>query len=36
MSLLTMGFQWFMLEPGKGGLALAVESSATNFFAVTR
>ena len=36
MSLLTMGFQWFMLEPGKGGPASAAESSATNFFAVTR
>jgi MFS family permease len=36
LSLLTMLFQWFMFEPGKGGLAPAAESSATNFFAVTR
>jgi MFS family permease len=36
MSLLTMGFQWFMLEPGKGGLAPAAELSATNFLAVVR
>ena len=36
LSLLTMLFQWFMFEPGKGGLAPAAESSATNFLAVTR
>jgi MFS family permease len=38
LSLLTMLFQWFMLEPGKGkgGLEPAVEPRATNFFAVTR
>jgi MFS family permease len=36
MSLLTMGFQWFMLEPGKAGLAPGAELSATNFLAVVR
>ena len=38
LSLLTMLFQWFMLEPGegKGGLEPAAESRVTNFFAVTR
>jgi MFS family permease len=36
LSLLTMAFQWFMLEPGKGALAPAAESGATNFIAVTR
>jgi MFS family permease len=36
MSLLTMLFQWFMLEPGKGGLAAAAESGGMNFLAVVR
>jgi MFS family permease len=36
LSLLTMLFQWFMLERGNEGPAPAVESSAINFFAVTR
>jgi MFS family permease len=36
LSLLTMLFQWFMFERGKGELAPAAESSPTNFFAVTR
>jgi MFS family permease len=36
LSLLTMLFQCFMFERGKGELAPAAESSPTNFFAVTR
>jgi predicted MFS family arabinose efflux permease len=36
MSLLTMAFQWFMLEPGQGGVASAAELSATNFLVVVR
>jgi MFS family permease len=36
LSLLTMLFQWFMLERGRGELAPVAESSATTFFAVTR
>ena len=36
LSLLTMLFQWFMLERGEVELAPAAESSAINFFAVTR
>ncbi len=36
LTLLTMAFQWFMFEPGKGGLAPASESSGMNFLAVAR
>jgi MFS family permease len=36
LSLLTMLFQWFMLEPDKGHLAPAAASRATNFLDVTR
>ncbi len=36
MNVLTMLFQWFMLEPGKGGLAVAAESGRTNLLAVVR
>jgi MFS family permease len=36
LSLLTMVFQWLMLEPGKGESALTTESGPTNFLAVTR
>ncbi len=36
LSLLTMVFQWFMLEPGKGDLAAADEAGTTNFRAVVR
>jgi MFS family permease len=36
LSLLTMLFQWFMLERGRGEAAPTAESSATTFFAVTR
>jgi MFS family permease len=36
MNVLTMVFQWFMLEPGKGGPAPSIESSGTNFLAVVR
>jgi MFS family permease len=36
MSLVTMAFQWFMLEPVKGELPEAIESGAVNFLAVTR
>jgi len=36
MSLLTMGFQWLMFEPGKAGLAPATKSGATNLLAVVR
>jgi MFS family permease len=36
LSLLTMLFQWFMFERGKGELAPAAELSSTSFFAVTR
>jgi MFS family permease len=36
MNLLTMGFQWFMLESGKEGPAPPIESSGTNFLAVVR
>jgi MFS family permease len=36
LSLLTMTFQWFMFEPGKGGLAPAAELSGINFLSVVR
>ena len=36
LGLLTMAFQWFMLEPGKGEAPPATESGRMNFFAVTR
>ena len=36
LSLLTMLFQWFMFEPGKGGMAAATESGGANFLAVVR
>ena len=36
MNVLTMLFQWFMLEPGKGGLAVAAEPGRTNLLAVVR
>ena len=36
LSLLTMLFQWFMLEPGKGEPPPTTESGPTNFLAVAR
>jgi MFS family permease len=36
LGLLTMAFQWFMLEPGKEEASPAAEPGRTNFFAVTR
>jgi MFS family permease len=36
LTLLTMGFQWFMFEPGKGGLAAATEGSGMKFLGVAR
>ena len=36
LTLLTMGFQWFMFEPEKGGLAAAAEPGGRNFVAVVR
>ena len=36
LTLLTMAFQWFMFEPGKGGLAAATDPSGMNFLAVVR
>jgi MFS family permease len=36
LSLLTIAFQWFMLEPDKGEAPPATESGRTNFFAVTQ
>jgi len=36
MGLVTMAFQWFMLEPGKGESASETHSDAVNFFGVTR
>jgi MFS family permease len=36
LSLLTMVFQWFMLEPGQGDLVAASETGTTNFRAVVR
>jgi len=36
LTLLTMAFQWFMFEPGKGGAAPASELSGMNFMAVVR
>jgi MFS family permease len=36
LTLLTMAFQWFMFEPGKGGLPPASASAAVNFLAVVR
>src|SRR5664279_2071855 len=33
MNVLTMLFQWLMLEPGKGGVAATAEPSGTNFLA---
>jgi MFS family permease len=36
LGLLTMAFQWFMLESGKGGAPPTTESDRTNFFAVAR
>jgi MFS family permease len=36
LSLLTMLFQWFMLEPGKGEPPPTAESGPTNFLAVAR
>ena len=36
LGLLTMAFQWSMLEPGKGEASPATESGRMSFFAVTR
>ena len=36
LTLLTMAFQWFMFEPGKGDLAPATEASGMNFLTVVR
>jgi MFS family permease len=36
LTLLTMAFQWFMFEPGKGGLAPMSELSGMGFLAVVR
>ena len=36
LSLLTLMFQWFLFEPGKGGLVTATGSSGMNFLAVVR
>ena len=36
MSLVTMAFQWFMLEPGKGVVPATNETGVVNFVAVTR
>ena len=36
LTLLTMAFQWFMFEPGKGGMAPATEASGMNFLSVVR
>jgi MFS family permease len=36
MSLVTMAFQWFMLEPGKGELPTTNETGVVNFLDVTR
>ena len=36
LGLLTMAFQWFMIESGKGEAPPATESGRTNFFAVAR
>jgi len=36
LTLLTMGFQWFMFEPGRGGLVAATEVSSMSLLAVVR
>jgi MFS family permease len=36
LTLLTMVFQWFMFEPGKGGLAATTDGGGMNFLGVVR
>jgi MFS family permease len=36
LTLLTMGFQWLMFEPGRGGLAPATGPAGINFLSVVR
>ena len=36
LGVVTMAFQWFMLEPGKGETSSETQSGAANFFGVTR
>ena len=36
LGVVTMAFQWFMLEPGKGESSSGTQSGAVNFFGVTR